>query len=175
MYEGTVSFRRYAKKLLWAAALAMILRACALETVRSSDDSMAPDFAQGDVALLNKLSYGLRVPGAGAVIWDWQTPQKNDFVVCTGVGDPPATLLRKITAVAGEKVKLADGTEEVVRPNHYFVMAEQNDNVVDSRHFGQISRRLIVGKVQPLGFLNEQKTSGKLSSKVESGNTQNTL
>ena len=59
---------RRLKYFLYAACLAFVMRACVVEPVRLTDDSMSSVFGDGDVAFVSKLSYGIRVPGAG-----WQT------------------------------------------------------------------------------------------------------
>lgn len=133
--------------LVIAALLALTMRACVLETVRVSDDSMLPVFADDDVALVCKACYGLRVPGSGAMLLEWKAPAHGDLVVVAGAGDPPTTLLRRITALPGETAKLEDGSTVELKPGEYFLSAEKKEGTVDSRKIGPVPRRTIVGKV----------------------------
>jgi signal peptidase I len=133
-------------RLLWVAALAIVLRACVLEPVRITDDSMNPVLFEGEVALVSKLVYGLRVPGAGSLIFEWGTPKKGDLVVSVGAGDPPVSVLRRIAAVPGDKVTMPNGKEGVLKIDEYFLAAEQKEGVMDSRKMGPVPRKSIVGK-----------------------------
>ncbi len=133
-------------RLIWVAALALCLRACVLEPVRMTDDSMSPRLEDGDVVLVSKLRYGLRVPGAGALLLEWANPLVGDLVVSVAVGDPPVSVLRRIKAGPGEKVTLPDGKDAVLKEDEFFLAAEQDSSVLDSRKLGPVPRKSIVGK-----------------------------
>lgn len=150
--------------LVVCAAFAM--RACVLEPVRMSDESMSPVLSEGEIAFVSRLAYGLRVPGAGAMLVQWKAPQKGDLVVAVAVGDPPMNLLRRVESLPGETVKNPEGNTFVLKPNEYFLVAEQNEGVMDSRKIGPISQRAIIGKVTY--FWGSKKSSNERHSQVES-------
>jgi signal peptidase I len=156
---------RRISKLLWVVFAAFWMRACVVEPVRMADESMVPVLADGDVALVSKLRYGLRVPGAGTMLVEWTKPKKGDLVVAVAAGDPPVDLLRRIAAVPGDKVKQSDGKEIVLKEDEYFVLAEQSEGVMDSRQFGPVLRRSIIGKATYKWIKN---SSAEASSQVES-------
>ncbi len=151
---------------MWVGVLALLMRACVLEPVRVTDDSMMPVLADGDVALVSKLRYGLRVPGSGALLVEWSRPKKGDLVVSVGVGDPPVNVLRRIAAEPGDKVKLPDGTEAILKLGEFFLAAEQKEGVMDSRKMGPVPRKSIIGKAT-LVWLSK-KPSLANGSQVES-------
>jgi signal peptidase I len=153
------------KYLFFAACVAFAMRACVVEPVRLTDDSMAPVYSDGDVAFVSKLRYGIRVPGAGAMLWEWSPPQKGDLVVAVSVGDPPVNLMRRIGALPGEKVAF-EGKEVVLKPGEYFLLAEKSEGVMDSRRFGPVPRRSIIGKVTYAWFA--KNPSNEDGSQVES-------
>jgi len=132
---------------LWVAFAALLMRACVLEPVQISDDSMAPTFASGDVAFVYKLRYGLRVPGAGAMLLEWQEPRVGDLVVAASIADPPVTLRRRVAALPGDRAKLTNGTEITLKPGEYFLVADKKSGTLDSRQIGPVLRRTIIGKV----------------------------
>jgi signal peptidase I len=134
------------KFVLLAACTALVMRACVVEPVRLTDDSMSPLFSDGDVAFVSKLRYGIRVPGAGAMLWEWAEPQKGDLVVAVSIGDPPVNLMRRISGLPGEKV-VWEGKEVELKAGEYFLRAEKEEGVMDSRNFGPVPRRSIIGKV----------------------------
>lgn len=158
------------KYLFFAACVAFAMRACVVEPVRLSDDSMAPAFSDGDVAFVSKLSYGIRVPGAGAMLWEWAAPKKGDLVVAVNVGDPPVSLMRRIGALPGEKVTV-EGKEIELKAGQYFLLAEKKEGVMDSRRFGPVPRRSIIGKVTYAWV--PKNPSNEEGSKVESGQSEN--
>lgn len=153
-------------KLIWVVFAALAMRACVVEPVRMTDDSMLPVLAEGEVALISKLRYGLRIPGAGAMVVEWTAPQKDDLVVAVAVGEPPTNLLRRIAAGPGEKVTLPDGKETVLKPEEFFLRAERSEGVIDSRQFGPVLRRSIIGKAS-YGWV-AKKPSAEAGSQVES-------
>lgn len=155
------------RKLMWVVALALTLRACALEPVRMTDDSMLPRLQDGDVALVSKLRYGLRVPGSGAMLLEWSEPRVGDLVVSVSVGEPPLNLLRRVTAVPGDTVTLPDGSQAALKEGEYFLVAEQKEGASDSRKFGPVPRRSIIGKASFV-WLGKKASAGE-GSKVESG------
>lgn len=157
------------KYLLLAVCVAFAMRACVVEPVRLTYDSMAPVFTDGDVAFVSKLRYGIRVPGAGAMLWEWSAPKKGDLVVAVSIGDPPVSLMRRISALPGEKV-MFEGKEIELKPGQYFLLAEKAEGVMDSRRFGPVPRRSIIGKVTYTWFA--KNPSNEEGSKVESGQSE---
>ncbi len=153
-------------RLMWVAALAVLLRACVLEPVRMTDESMAPVLLEGEVALVSKLVYGLRVPGAGALLFEWGAPKKGDLVVSVAVGDPPVNVLRRVAAVPGDKVTMPDGKEATLKEDEFFLAAEQKEGVLDSRKMGPVLRKSIVGKATYV-WLAKRPSSAE-GSRVES-------
>lgn len=160
--------KKIVSRILWVIASAMVMRACVLEPVRSIDDSMAPKVLSGETVLVSKIRYGLRVPGAGAMLVEWSAPQRGDMVVVASVGDPPVTLLRKISGIPGDTVKLPDGKTAVLKDSEYFLEAEQKENALDSRQFGPVLRRAIIGKATHIWFSGDQSASDEEHSRVES-------
>jgi signal peptidase I len=145
---------------------AFLMRACVFEPVRLTDDSMAPVLNDGDVALVWKLRYGLRVPGAGAILLEWSKPKKGDLVVAVSAGDPPMNLLRRIVAVPGDSVKLPDGKDAILKDEEFYLVAAQSEGVMDSRKFGPVLRRSIIGKATHVWV--GKNPSAEAGSKVES-------
>jgi type IV secretory pathway protease TraF len=141
-----------------------------LEPVRMTDDSMNPALSDGDMAFIGKLVYGVRVPGAGAMLAEWAQPQKGDLVVASAVGDPPATMLRRIAALPGEKVKLPDGTDLEMKAGEYYLLADKAEGTMDSRKIGPIPRRAIIGRVAYVwnGASSAKNSSPASDSRLES-------
>ncbi len=116
------------RKMFAVVFLALFMRGCVLEPVRVSDDAMAPNLWDGDVVLVSKLSYGLRVPGSGAVVTDWQKIEKGDLVLVADVGDPPMTGIRRVNSLPGEIVDVPaveGGGKRRLKRDEYIVVMDQ--------------------------------------------------
>jgi nickel-type superoxide dismutase maturation protease len=82
-------------------------------------DSMLPTYKAGDVVLVSRLSYLIK------------GPKVNDIIVLT---DPRngSEILKRITAITKKR---------------YFVKGDNASASTDSREFGWVEKKLIVGKV----------------------------
>lgn len=145
-----------------------MLRACVLEPVKLTDESMIPVVSDGDTVLVSKLKYGLRIPGSGVMLLEWTQPKKGDLVVAVSVGDPPLNVLRRISAVPGDSVRLPNGIDANLVKDQFYLSAEQKEGALDSRQFGIVSRRAIIGKATHIWMPKNQITSTDGGSKVES-------
>lgn len=87
----------------------LLLRACVLQTAQVAGVAMMPVLAPGDVVLVSKISYGLRIPGSGSMVFNWMQPKAGDLVVVSGVGEPPVTVVRRIVATEGQSVRVDRG------------------------------------------------------------------
>lgn len=127
---------------------------------------MAPTYFEGDLVLVSKLSYGLRVPGAGTMLVQWNQPELEDLVVAVNLGDPPQTLLRRIKGKAGMTVAGVDGQNIGIKEGEFFLLSDSLAETVDSRKFGLVPKKSIVGKV--IWAWSSKKSSTTDQSKVES-------
>ena len=146
--------------------LALFMRGCVLEPVRVSDDAMAPNLWDGDVVLVSKLSYGLRVPGSGAVITDWETIEKGDLVLVAEAGDPPITAIRRVESVPGDTTMVPaaeGGGNRTLKRDEYIVTMDQKPKEPAGASSTRVLafRRNILGKAWRIWIPAE--------SKVESG------
>ncbi len=131
-----------------------------------TDDSMVPRLNEGDIVFVSKVSYGLRVPGAGALLLEWKQPQKGELVLVASMSDPPATVLRRIANVPGEQIQLPGKDPQILKADEYFLLAETQAEALDSRLFGPLARRFIVGKATHVWPSKTSSASG--GSGVES-------
>ena len=146
------------RKFFWVIFPALLLRACVLETVRITDNTMLPEVKPGDIGIIWKLNYGLRIPGTGAMIVEWNSVKKNDLVVLADIGNPPQTLLRRVIAVPGEKVKDPTQNKEIMLGvDDFWVLSEMLETAPDSRNFGVVPRRAILGKAKYIWLASERR------------------
>jgi signal peptidase I len=140
-----------------AFAIAMLVQAFLVKPFTVYQVSMEPTLLEGDRILLSRLTYHFRDPRAGDVVV-FHSPQK------TG-----EDLVKRIVAVAGDRVAVRDGNlyvngaavdepylldddfrgtlqEQEVPGGCVFVMGDNRDQSGDSRFFGPIDNELIIGK-----------------------------
>lgn len=157
-------------RIITILVLALAVRGCVVEPVRISDDAMAPTLWAGDVILVEKISFGLRIPGPGALIADWSHIRRGDLVLVSDVGEPPMTLIRRVIAVPGDKVDFATapGGDTVLKAREYLVAMDQKPKELGGRDMRiLVSRQAIVGKAWRIWI--------PADSKVESGEPRNFL
>ena len=127
------------KKFFIAVMTAMLLRACVVETFRVNGSAMAPAVMGGDVIVVSKLRYGVRVPGSGSVLWNWSQPKIGDVVVLNYVGDPPMAVLRRVVGLPGQAIRVIQGT-----------------------HHDQVSGKWTARKCEPLSKDKDSFCEGKI-------------
>lgn len=120
--------------------------------------SMDPTFATGEFALLDKISYTL------------SNPQRGDVVVLNYPGDPAnKRYVKRVVGLPGETIEVEHGNvyinsqklSETYLPadietdkdgswklsqDEYFTMGDNRPNSNDSRYFGPVEKRFLVGK-----------------------------
>lgn len=119
--------------------------------------SMQPNFATGQLVIVNRFSYY------------FSAPQRGDVVVLHDPQDPSQDFIKRVVGLPGELVEIrqgrvyANGTllEEsyiarfctsgcdgtwILDDEQYFVLGDNRPNSHDSHSFGPIDRKLIVGR-----------------------------
>lgn len=95
--------QNYFVAIFGAAVLAFLLRVFVMEAFRIPTDLMAPMLLPGDHIFVNKLAYkGLVGLGKG-------DPQRGDIVIFTMPADPTKDYIKRVVAVAGDRVEIRDG------------------------------------------------------------------
>jgi signal peptidase I len=100
------------RDLLRLAALvllaALLLRGTVAEPFRIPGGSMAPTLVEGDVVLVSRLAYGLKLPYGGRTLWPLAPPRRGDVVVFVDPRDRSRLLARRVVGVEGDRVELRE-------------------------------------------------------------------
>jgi signal peptidase I len=105
--------REYVESILVAVVIAGLLRFFVVEAFKIPSGSMIPTLEVGDHIFVNKFIYGLRVPLTNAWIAEWGTPSRGDVVVFRFPRDPSKDYIKRVVAVAGDRVR-AEGRDVFV-------------------------------------------------------------
>jgi signal peptidase I len=84
------------------------VRGCGLEAFKIPSASMLPTLQIGDYLLVNKLRYGVRIPGLRRYLLRYARPQPGDVIVFGNPRDPAITYVKRVAAVEGEVVEIHD-------------------------------------------------------------------
>ena len=110
--EGSVgqkvksTFREYAEAILMALVLALFIRTFIVQAFKIPSGSMIPTLAIGDHILVNKLSYGVRIPFLEKYLVDFGTPARGDVIVFIYPEDRSKDFIKRVIGVGGDNVEV---------------------------------------------------------------------
>ena len=149
------------KTLASAAVYATLIVTFGFQVARVEGQSMAPTLADQDRLIVNKAAYRF-----------FEEPQIGDIVMLYYPVDPAKSFVKRVIAEEGDKVRIVDGRvyvndiplkddyvaseyrshddwgPQVIPEGYYFVMGDHRNNSSDSRHWGMVPKKYIIGKVQ---------------------------
>jgi signal peptidase I len=189
----------YAKSFFPVLFLVLLLRSFVAEPFRIPSGSMKPTLLEGDLIVVNKFIYGIRLPIIGTKLVAIGNPQRGDIIVFRHLDNKD--LIKRVVGLPGDKIKYIDGnlyineqqienkslghildldvngirskliekTEQldgikhqiylnprvresykysdmVIPADSYFVMGDNRNNSVDSRYWGVVADKQIIGK-----------------------------
>lgn len=208
----------YSKSFFPVILLVFVLRSFLVEPFKIPSGSMIPTLLVGDFILVNKYTYGIRLPVINAKVLEINQPKRGEVMVFRYPDNPSLDYIKRVVGVPGDAVayrdkrlsvngqpvpltpagtfeylegglnyvqaerfrerlgeadhsvlvnpkvptiQLAgvhqfpnrencayreDGFECKVPPGHYFLMGDNRDSSSDSRYWGFVPERNIVGK-----------------------------
>jgi signal peptidase I len=94
----------YSKSFFPVILLVFLLRSFLVEPFRIPSGSMIPTLQVGDFILVNKYTWGIRLPVINRKILDVSQPQRGDVVVFRYPVDPSLDYIKRIVGVPGDRV-----------------------------------------------------------------------
>ena len=154
--------REIVETLLFVALIFVIVH-FSIQTFRIPDASMHPALQPDELVVVNKAAYVIGSPARGDVVvfFDPTDPKLQNLLIERVIGVPGDTITITPSSVILDGVTLKEpyvslpvGGSENARiipslklgPNQYFVMNDFRGQSPDSRTFGAIDRRNIIGK-----------------------------
>jgi len=94
----------YARSFFPILLIVLLLRSFLAEPFRIPSGSMMPTLLVGDFILVNKFTYGIRLPVINKKILSVNDPQRGDIVVFRFPKDPTVDYIKRIIGLPGDKI-----------------------------------------------------------------------
>lgn len=94
----------YARSFFPVFLVVLVLRSFIAEPFRIPSNSMMPTLLTGDFILVNKFSYGIRLPVLGTKIISIGQPSRGDVIVFKYPQDPSTPFIKRVVGVPGDSI-----------------------------------------------------------------------
>jgi signal peptidase I len=164
------SRKKTTKPIVWVIAgivIGIFLKMFVIDFLRISGTSMEPVIHDGSTVFISKLAYGLVKPGSKDFFMQWAEPKTGDIVIYL---HDNKIVIKRCAAVSGThldysadseyslhvgdaKVTLTKEQYELIHNSSYvpygyiLALGDNYDHSIDSRNYGFVSVKNIVGKV----------------------------
>jgi len=96
----------YSRSMVPVVVFVLVLRSFLFEPFRIPSDSMMPTLQDGDFILVNKFSYGLRLPVLNTKLIGVGEPKRGDVVVFRYPPNPRINYIKRVVGLPGDRVKV---------------------------------------------------------------------
>ncbi|MBU8976230.1 MULTISPECIES: signal peptidase I [unclassified Lysobacter] len=103
----------YSKAFFPVLAVVLILRSFVAEPFRIPSNSMMPTLLTGDFILVNKFTYGLRLPITNSKFVALGEPQRGDVVVFRPPHHPDQDWIKRVVGLPGDRIGYHDNQVSV--------------------------------------------------------------
>jgi len=146
-----------------------------LQSYMIPSNSMVPTLMPGDKIVVNKIIYGPRIPFLSVHLPGLKKPLRGEVIVFISPADRTKAYIKRLIALSGERLSIKDGNvyingkimvdpriarnyyynqgdyaktskEMIVPEGKYFFMGDNSISSLDSRFWGFVDKKDIVGK-----------------------------
>lgn len=148
-------------------AAGIILKFFVIDILRISGTSMEPALKNGSRVAVNKLAYGLVKPFRGEFFFQWNEPETDDIVIYL---HDNKIVIKRVVGESGDLLEFSENSRYTVKINqkeisltpvqfqrmknfekipegYVFTLGDNQKNSVDSRDYGFVSVKNIMGKI----------------------------
>lgn len=101
-------FVEYAKSFFPIILIVLVIRSFLVEPFRIPSGSMMPTLLVGDFILVNKFSYGIRLPVINRKIIELGSPERGDIIVFRYPENPAIDYIKRVVGVPGDHVRYSN-------------------------------------------------------------------
>jgi len=95
----------YGKSFFPVLFIVLVLRSFLVEPFQIPSGSMKPTLDVGDFILVNKFSYGIRLPVIDKKVIEVGDPQRGDVMVFRYPSDPTVNYIKRVVGLPGDKIR----------------------------------------------------------------------
>lgn len=95
----------YSRSFFPVLAIVLVLRSFLVEPFQIPSGSMLPTLEDGDFILVNKFSYGIRLPVLNNKVIEFGDPQRGDVIVFRYPEDTRINYIKRVVGVSGDVVR----------------------------------------------------------------------
>ena len=157
MNDFTKSAWEVVKTIVIAGAIVLVIRTVLFQPFLVSGASMEPNIEQSNYLIIDELTYRFR------------NPERGEVIIFRYPNGPATFYIKRIVGLPGEQVDVSEGKVKInntalnessyvkgvetygrvhltLGPDQYFVMGDNRANSYDSRSWGPLNKKLIVGR-----------------------------
>jgi signal peptidase I len=156
--------KEWTESIIIAFVLAMIIRTFVVQAFKIPSGSMRPTFLEGDRILVNKFLYRFKEPNTGdIVVFIYPEDKKKDFVKrLIAKGNQTVEIKEGDVYIDGRLVEDPEVVKDIyyynrgdygaigqkikVPPNCYYVLGDNSSSSRDSRYWGFVPKKNLLGK-----------------------------
>lgn len=135
--------------------LVFTLRSFVVEPFKIPSGSMIPTLLVGDFILVNKFSYGIRLPVIDKKVVDLDLPKRGDVIVFRYPADPSLDYIKRVVGLPGDKVTYRDkrvyvnGIEATQAPLGDFLVQGLKVVPAFEEKLGEVRHRILIEPQAP--------------------------
>jgi signal peptidase I len=144
----------YAKSFFPVILVVFLVRSFIVEPFKIPSGSMMPTLLAGDYILVNKFTYGLRVPVLNNVFVEMNKPARGDVIVFHYPPDTSIDYIKRVIGLPGDKVRYQD--KQLLINGEPIALEDKGDyeyvmsglNIVTAKHYreqlGNVSHDILI-------------------------------
>ena len=130
----------YSRSFFPVLIIVLVLRSFVAEPFRIPSGSMMPTLLHGDFILVNKFSYGLRLPVLHNKFWSNGRPKRGDVIVFRYPQNPSLDYIKRVIGLPGDQIEYRNKT--------VYVNGARIDQVALGQFIGQGRDALMSGALR---------------------------
>lgn len=139
----------YARSFFPVILIVLLLRSFLVEPFRIPSNSMMPTLLTGDFILVNKFTYGIRLPVLNKKVFEMGAPKRGDVVVFRFPKNPSIDYIKRIVGLPGDHI--------VYRDKVLYINNRRAEQVVLGAYAGVGSGAGMTGATQLVEHLDDVK------------------